>query len=69
MFDKPLWQATEGIWRDLESLSVNPDLGKRVVSGITEEIAARDPVELVRQRDDILVKLLKLKAAAGGSLP
>jgi carnitine 3-dehydrogenase len=69
LFDKPLWQATEGIWRDLESLSVNPDLGKRVVSGITEEIAARDPVELVRQRDDILVKLLKLKAAAGGSLP
>ena len=69
LFDKPLWQATEGIWRDLGSLSVNPDLAKRVVLGITEEIAARDPVELERQRDDILVKLLKLKAATGESLP
>jgi hypothetical protein len=39
------------------------------VSGITEEIAERDPVDLVRQRDDILIKLLKLKAATGGSLP
>jgi carnitine 3-dehydrogenase len=69
LFDKPLWQATEGMWRDLGSLSVSPDLGMRVVAGIMEEIAARDPVELVRQRDDILVKLLKLKAATGGSLP
>ena len=69
MFDKPLWQATEGLWRDLGSLSVSPDLGMRVAAGIEEEIAARDPVELVRQRDDILVKLLKLKATTGGSLP
>ena len=69
LFDKPLWQATEGMWRDLGNVSVNPDLGKRVVSGITEEIAERDPVELVRQRDDVLIKLLKLKAATGGSLP
>jgi carnitine 3-dehydrogenase len=69
LFDKPLWQATEGMWRDLGNVSVNPDLGKRVVSGITEEIAERDPAEVVRQRDDILVKLLKLKAATGGSLP
>jgi carnitine 3-dehydrogenase len=69
LLDKPLWQATEGIWRDLGCLSVNPDLAKRVVLGITEEIAARDPVELERQRDDILVKLLKLKAATGESLP
>jgi hypothetical protein len=57
------------MWHDLGTVSVNPELGKRVVSGITEEIAGRDPVELVRQRDDILIKLLKLKAATGGSLP
>jgi 3-hydroxyacyl-CoA dehydrogenase len=69
LFDKPLWQATEGMWRDLGNVSVNPDLGERVVSGITEEIGERDPVEVVRQRDDILIKLLKLKAATGGSLP
>ena len=68
LFDKPLWKATEGMWRDLGSLSVDADLGKQVMSGVTEEIAARDPAELVRQRDEVLVKLLKLKAASE-SLP
>jgi len=68
LFDKPLWQATEGMWRDLGSLSVDADLGKRVMAGVTDEIGARDLAELVRQRDEALVKLLKLKAASE-SLP
>ena len=68
LFDKPLWQATEGMWRDLGSLSVNADLGNRVMAGVTDEIGARDLAELVRQRDEALVKLLKLKAASE-SLP
>ena len=66
--DQPLWQATEGMWRDLGSLSVNADLGNRVMAGVTDEIGARDLAELVRQRDEALVKLLKLKAASE-SLP
>jgi carnitine 3-dehydrogenase len=68
LFDKPLWQATEGMWRDLGSLSVDAELGKRVSAGVADELAARDPAELVRQRDEVLVKLLKLKAASE-SLP
>ena len=68
LFDKPLWQATEGMWRDLGSLSIDADLGKRVMAGVTDEIGARDLAELVRQRDEALVKLLKLKAASE-SLP
>ena len=64
LFDKPLWQATEGMWRDLGSLSVNADLGNRVMAGVTDEIGARDLAELVRQRDEALVKLLKLKAGS-----
>jgi len=66
LFDKPLWQATEGMWRDLGSLSVDADLGSRVMAGVTDEIGARDLTELVRQRDEALVKLLKLKAASEG---
>src|SRR3954454_18186293 len=62
LFEKPLWQATEGMWRDLGSLSVDAELGKRVAAGVTQEIATRDPAELVRQRDEVLVKLLKLKS-------
>jgi carnitine 3-dehydrogenase len=68
LFDKPLWQATEGMWRDLGSLSVDAELGQRVAAGVSQEIATRDPAELVRQRDAVLVKLLKLKAA-NESLP
>jgi carnitine 3-dehydrogenase len=68
LFDKPLWQATEGMWRNLGSLSVDADLGNRVMAGVTDEIGARDLAELVRQRDEALVKLLKLKAASE-SLP
>lgn len=56
------------MWRDLGSLSVDADLGSRVMAGVTDEIGARDLTELVRQRDEALVKLLKLKAASE-SLP
>jgi hypothetical protein len=56
------------MWRDLGSLSVDADLGRRVMAGVTDEIGARDLTELVRQRDEALVKLLKLKAASE-SLP
>src|SRR4051794_34696875 len=62
LFEKPLWQATESMWRDLGSVSVDPELGERVAAGVNEEIAVRDPAELVRQRDEVLVKLLKLKS-------
>jgi carnitine 3-dehydrogenase len=68
LFDKPLWQATEGMWRDLGSISVDAELGKQVAAGVSQEIAAYDPAELVRQRDEVLVKLLKLKSE-GSALP
>ncbi len=61
LFGKPLWQATEGMWRDLASVTVDADLGARVVSGVSDELGKRDLTEVVRQRDEVLVKLLKLK--------
>ncbi len=61
LFGKPLWQATEGMWRDLGSVTVDADLGARVVSGVSDELGKRDLTEVVRQRDEVLVKLLKLK--------
>ena len=62
LFGKPLWQATEGMWRDLGSVTVDADLGARVVSGVSDELGKRDLTEVVRQRDEVLVKLLKLKS-------
>jgi carnitine 3-dehydrogenase len=61
LFGKPLWQATEGLWRDLGSVTVDADLGARVVAGVSDELGERDLIEVIRQRDEALVKLLKLK--------
>ena len=62
LFGKPLWQATEGMWRDLGSVTVDADLGARVVAGVSEECGEHDLAEVIRQRDEVLVKLLKLKS-------
>ena len=61
LFGKPLWQATEGMWRDLGSVTVDADLGARVVAGVSDELGERDLTEVIRQRDEALVNLLKLK--------
>jgi carnitine 3-dehydrogenase len=62
LFGKPLWQATEAMWRDLGSVTVDAGLGARVVAGVNEELGEHDLNEVIRQRDDVLVKLLKLKS-------
>jgi 3-hydroxyacyl-CoA dehydrogenase len=65
LFGKPLWQATEGMWRDLGTVSVGPELAEQVVAGVREELAALDPEAMVRRRDEVLLALLRLKAEAG----
>jgi carnitine 3-dehydrogenase len=58
LFDKPLWQATEAIWRDLGSVSVHP----RLAALVAEQLDGRDMGSVLRQRDDALSMLLRLKA-------
>ncbi len=64
LFEKPLWAATEGMWRDLGTVHVDDALGAEVAAGVAQELAAHDPTEMVRQRDATLLALLRLKAAA-----
>jgi carnitine 3-dehydrogenase len=64
LFEKPLWQATEGMWRDLGTVSVDAGLGHRVEDGVAEALAGRDQNEVVRQRDELLLALLQLKVSA-----
>jgi hypothetical protein len=64
LFGKPLWEATEGLWRDLGAVHVDAGLGERVVEGVAAELAGRAEAQLVRERDEILLSLLRLKAAA-----
>ena len=49
------------MWRDLGSVTVDADLGARVVAGVTDEIGEGDLTEIIRRRDEALVQLLKLK--------
>lgn len=64
LFDKPLWQATEAIWRDLGTASVGSGLGGSVVQGVAEELEGRDQQAMVRERDEALLALLALKGGA-----
>jgi carnitine 3-dehydrogenase len=65
LFGKPLWQATEGMWRDLGTVSVDAELGRKVVDGVAEELAALGGREHVtRRRDAALLALLRVKADA-----
>jgi carnitine 3-dehydrogenase len=68
LFGKPLWQATESMWRDLGTVSVDTNLGSQVSDGVSAELTAYQEAEMIRQRDDVLVELLQLKAKAT-SLP
>jgi hypothetical protein len=56
------------MWRDLGTVSVDADLGSQVADGVSAELTAYQEAEMIRQRDDVLVELLQLKAKAT-SLP
>ena len=65
LFGKPLWQATEAMWRDLGSVSVDAALAETVVAGVASELAAGGGQErVVRARDAALLALLRAKADA-----
>jgi carnitine 3-dehydrogenase len=64
LFGKPLWKATEGLWSDLETVSVDAELGNYVVQGIAEELRGRDEAAMVRDRDQALLAFLAHKAQA-----
>jgi 3-hydroxyacyl-CoA dehydrogenase len=68
LFDKPLWQAVEALWRDLGHVTVDPDLAAVVAAGVREEMSSIDPAEMARERDTLLQALIAGKAAAP-SLP
>ena len=69
LFDKPLWHGQpKGCGGTSGAFQSMPSLASGWPAGVNQEIAARDPAELVRQRDEVLVKLLKLKSE-GSALP
>jgi 3-hydroxyacyl-CoA dehydrogenase len=54
----------EGWWNDLGSVQLGDELVRKVVGQVTDMLKSYSFDETVRQRDDILVKLLAMKAKA-----
>jgi 3-hydroxyacyl-CoA dehydrogenase len=54
----------EGWWNDLGSVQLSDELVRKVVGQVTDMLKSYSFDETVRQRDDILVKLLAMKAKA-----
>ena len=54
----------ESWWRDLGDVTLNEELNRAIVRGVTEELGGADLAQLTSERDDTLVALLRLKADA-----
>ena len=54
----------ESWWRDLGSVQLGDELVRKVVDQVQDLLKSFSLEETVRQRDDILLKLLALKAKA-----
>jgi hypothetical protein len=54
----------ESWWRDLGDLSFTPKVRAEAVAGVEAELSGRDLATLTAQRDEILIRLLALKAVA-----
>jgi 3-hydroxyacyl-CoA dehydrogenase len=63
LFDKPLWAAVEALWDELGTSRTDPALARSVAEGVAAELAPRDPVAMVAERNSVLLDLLRLKAA------
>jgi 3-hydroxyacyl-CoA dehydrogenase len=59
-----LGPPVESWWRDLGHVTLNEELNAAIARGVTEELGGADLARLTRQRDDLLLALLQLKADA-----
>lgn len=56
-----LGPPTERWWRDLGQVTLTPQLAAKLVAGVDEELAGRDPARIVADRDAVLSTLLAAK--------
>lgn len=63
-----LGPANQAMWRALGKMSMTPEVSEKVIAGVADELAGIDQAEMVRQRDALLLELLRRKAGSA-SLP
>lgn len=61
-----LGPSIAAMWRDLGTASLAPDVQAGIVAGVREELASLEEPAMLRQRDQVLLELLRAKAAAEG---
>lgn len=59
-----LGPSIDRMWRELGTARLTPELNARIVDGVSAELAPRDEAAMVRQRDAVLLDLLRAKAAS-----
>src|SRR5260221_1855771 len=59
-----LWPPMASWWRELGDVTLNEELNAAIARGVTEELGGADLAHVTRQRDDLLLDLLQLKADA-----
>jgi len=60
-----LGPAIEAMWRDLGTADLSPAARDAILQGTAEALDGLDVAGTVRRRDELLVRLVQMKAAAG----
>lgn len=63
-FLEHLGPPIEEWWADLGQVKLNPELNQQLAAGVDQELGAAKLDDIVAQRDELLLTLLKLKAQA-----
>ena len=61
-FMEHLARPISACWKDLGSPELTPELQKTIIDGVLREAASRSLAQLARERDELLVGLLRLRA-------
>ncbi|MCC2595222.1 3-hydroxyacyl-CoA dehydrogenase [Pusillimonas sp. MFBS29] len=61
-FLEHLGPPVEDWWADLGEVKLNPELNQLLIAGVDQELGTANLADIVAQRDELLLTLLKLKA-------
>jgi len=61
-FMEHLARPISACWKDLGSPELTPELQQTIIDGVLQEAGSRSLAQLARERDELLVGLLRLRA-------
>jgi 3-hydroxyacyl-CoA dehydrogenase len=61
-FMEHLARPMSAFWKDLGNIELTPELQKRIVDGVLQEVGSRSFRQLAKERDELLLGLLRLRS-------